>query len=98
MSETQAPFLASAPTFSADVAATPGMVKYVVILRGGREVPVIIPAECGMEHVTLGLCGHVVSAGFANTVNWKAAGESLSLGIKSRPEHDTLLLRKYFQL
>lgn len=96
MSEAQALAMPTMP--AAPEAITPGIVKYVVILRGGREVPVIIPAECGMEHVTLGLCGHVVSAGFANTVNWRAIGESSSLGIKSRPEHDTALLRKYFKL
>lgn len=95
MSQDQAPYEVT-PRPPALRALSPGIVKYVVLQRGGMQIPITGPADAGLEHVTLALCGHVVSAGFADTATWTAYGESVGMGIKSRPEHDTALLRKYF--
>jgi hypothetical protein len=87
MSEEQVPYGDPQP---------PRKVKYVVVLIGGTEVPVIAPADLGLAHARMANPFHAVSAGFAYVDNWEAHGESETLQLKARPERDSELLRKYF--
>lgn len=66
--------------------------KYTVIDGVPDEYAIAFPAS--VNHDNVGLVRHTVSAGFCTVSDHsvRAHGESVSLGITSRPEKDSALL------
>lgn len=78
--------------------------KYVILERHqfpGLEWAVILPPN-GLPHATVAAMGRPVSAGFCefseNCERVQAFGESVSLGLQSRPERDARVLFANFCL
>ena len=78
--------------------------KYVIIERAelpGLEMAVLLPPN-GLEHRLVATMGKPISAGFCVFSNEcesvRAFGESLSLGLESRPERDARVLFAHYCL
>lgn len=76
--------------------------KYVVLLVGETEVPVLVAKNAGVMHKELVPAGgKAIAAGFCVRLEvgcWRAYGESLSLGLKSREHIDSELLTRSYEL
>lgn len=79
------------------------MMKYIIVLRKGLELPFLFPSI--VNHIDMWvdvqkMNDKVISAGFVRmSLDGKiqAFGESESIGIKGRPEEDSALLEKVFK-
>lgn len=69
--------------------------KYIVVDDGLSDCPYIFPPH--LQHFYMLSCvgGEIISAGFVmfTPEGLECYGESISLGIKSRPEVDTKLIK-----
>lgn len=71
--------------------------KYITAKIDGLESPFLFPDFLSHSQVARMVSGEIISAGFA-THDFRAYGESVSLNVKSRPEEDTKLIRRAFDL
>lgn len=70
--------------------------KYIVMDNGQWDAPVIFDEATQHFEMAQNIPGEIISAGF---IHWtpdgiECYGESISLGVKSRPTEDTTMINK----